>query len=181
MLFGGLPAPLFFVQGGQINAQVPYGLAGRGLIDVVVVVDGVATNMRQVRVQEAAPGLFAFGDGSNRAIVVNSNGLINSPSNPARRGDFVTLYATGAGLTDGPNLEGEPAPSNPLALTRLPVRVRFGGVEQTPFFAGLAPNFAGLTQINIFVPDNTPTGAAVPLTLFVGSFAAGAQPTIAIE
>lgn len=181
VLFGGVPAPLFFVQSGQINAQVPYAVAGRGLIDVVVVVNGVATNVQQVRVQAAAPGLFEFADDSNRAIVLNSDGSLNSPSNPARRGDFVTLYATGGGLTNGPNLEGAPAPSNPLALTRLPVTVRFGNVDQSPFFAGLAPSFAGLLQINVFVPENAPTGAATPMTLFVGEFASLEQPTIAIQ
>ncbi len=74
-----------------------------------------------------------------------------------------------------------PAPSNPFALTQLPVRVRFGGVEQAPFFAGLAPGFAGLLQINIFVPENAPAGSAVPLSLFVGEFAGGRQPTMAIQ
>lgn len=181
VLFGGLPAPLFFVRGDQINAQVPYGVAGRGLIDVVVVANNVPTNVQQVRVQPAAPGFFGFSDGSNRVIAVNSDGSINSAANPARRGDFIILYATGGGLTLPAVQEGVPAPSNPFALTQLPVRVRFGGVEQAPFFAGLAPGFAGLLQINIFVPENAPTGGAVPLSLFVGEFAGGRQPTLAIQ
>lgn len=181
VLFGGVPAPLFFVRADQINAQVPYSLAGRGVIDVVVITNGVATNVQQVRVQEAAPGLFELGGDPARVIALNSDGSINSPSNPARRGDFVILYATGGGLTNGPNTEGQPAPSNPFALTRLPVTVRFGNVDQSPFFAGLAPGFAGLLQINIFVPDNAPTGGAVPLALFVGGFTGSRQPTIAIQ
>lgn len=181
VLFGGLPAPLFFVRGDQINAQVPYGVAGSGTVDVQVISNGVATNVQQVRVQAASPGLFGFSDGSNRVIAVNSDGSINSASNAARRGDFITLYATGGGLTSPAVDEGVPAPSNPLALTRLPVRVRFGGIEQQPFFAGLAPGFAGLLQINIFVPENAPTGSAVPLSLFVGEFAGSRQPTLAIE
>ena len=181
VLFGGVPAPLFFVRADQINAQVPYSVAGRGVIDVVVITNGVATNVTQVQVRDAAPGFFMFQDGSNRVIALNSDGSINSPENPARRGDFVVLYITGAGLTDGANEEGLPAPSNPLALTRLPARVRFGGVEQTPFFTGLAPGFAGLTQVNVFIPQNSPAGAVVPLTLVVGGFAGGVQPTISIQ
>ena len=181
VLFGGVPAPLFFVRGDQINAQVPYAVAGRGTIDVVVITGGVTTNVLQVRVQDAAPGLFGFSDGSNRVIALNSDGSINSPSNPARRGDFVILYATGGGLTNGPNIEGAPAPSNPFALTRLPVTVGFGGVSQAPFFAGLAPGFAGLVQINIFIPANAPTGAGVPLTLTIGGFTGSRQPTISVQ
>jgi uncharacterized protein (TIGR03437 family) len=181
VLFGGVPAPLFFIRGDQINAQVPYEVAGRGAVDVVVVTQGVATNVLQVQVRDAAPGFFQFQDGSNRVIALNSDGSINSPQNPARRGDYVTFFATGEGLTTGANEEGVPAPSNPLALARLPVRVRFGGVEQTPFFAGLAPGFAGLLQINVFVPQNAPAGAAVPLQLIVGGFAGSAQPTLAVQ
>jgi len=181
VLFGGVPAPMFFVRGDQINAQVPYSVAGRGVIDVVVVTGGVTTNVLQVRVQDAAPGLFAFSDGSNRIIALNSDGSLNSPSNPARRGDFVTLYATGGGLTTGPNIEGAPAPSNPIALTRLPVNLQFGGAAQAPFFAGLAPGFAGLVQINIFIPENAPTGSQVPVALNIGGFNAGNQPVIAVQ
>jgi len=181
VLFGGVPAPLFFVRGDQINAQVPYAVSGRGAIDVVVITGGVTTNVLQVRVQDAAPGLFGFSDGSNRVIALNSDGSINSASNPARRGDFVILYATGGGLTNGPNIEGAPAPSNPFALTRLPVTVGFGGISQAPFFAGLAPGFAGLLQINIFIPDNAPTGAGVPLTLNIGGFTGSRQLTIAVQ
>ena len=181
VLFGGVPAPLFFVRADQINAQVPYDVADRGTIDVVVVRNGVTTNVLQVQVRDANPGFFMFQDGSNRVIALNSDGSINSPANPARRGDFVLLFATGGGLTNGANDEGLPAPANPLALTRLPVRVRFGGVEQTPFFAGLAPGFAGLTQINVFVPENGPTGAAVPLTIVVGGFTGSVQPTISVQ
>ena len=181
VLFGGVPAPLFFVRADQINAQVPYDVSGRGAVDVVVIRNGVTTNVLQVEVRDANPGFFMFQDSSNRVIALNSDGSINSPSNPARRGDFVVLFATGGGLTDGANDEGLPAPANPLALTRLPVRVRFGGVEQTPFFAGLAPGFAGLTQINVFIPENGPTGGAVALTIVVGGFTGGVRPTIAVQ
>ena len=181
MLFDGIPAPLFFVRADQINAQVPYGVAGRDTVSVVVLHQLVATNVLRVRVQDAAPALFTLSTEPGRVIAVNSDGTLNSPANPARRGDFVTLYATGGGLTNPVVEEGAPAPSSPLALTRAPVRVRFGGVEQTPFFAGLAPGFAGLVQINVFVPETGPTGASVPLTISVGAFAGGVNPVIAVQ
>jgi uncharacterized protein (TIGR03437 family) len=181
VLFGGVPAPLFFVQAGQINAQVPYEVAGRGTVDVVVIHDGVATNVLQVQVRDASPALFQFQDGSNRVIAVNSDGSLNASNRPARRGDYITLYATGGGLTTTGIETGSPAPSSPLALLRLPARVRFGGVEQTPFFAGLAPGFAGLVQINVFVPNNAPTGAAVPLELLVEGISGASRPTLAVQ
>ncbi|MCB9383994.1 MAG: trypsin-like peptidase domain-containing protein [Bryobacterales bacterium] len=181
VLFGGVPGPLFFVRGDQINAQVPYDVAGRGAIDVVVIYNGVTTNVTQVQVRDAAPGFFEIADGSNRAIAVNSNGTLNSASNPAARGDYVIFYATGGGLATSGNDEGLPAPSNPLATLNLPTTVRFGGVAATPFFSGLAPGFAGLVQVNVFIPTNAPTGSAVPLELLVGGFSGSKRPTIAIQ
>lgn len=181
VLMGGAPSPLFFVRGDQINAQAPMSIAGRGQVDVVVVHDGTVTNSFQIPVREATPALFGFSDGSNRIIALNSDGSINSPANPARRGDFVVLFATGLGPTDPFVEAGVPAPSDPLATARLPIRIRFGGAEATPFFAGLAPGFAGLFQLNVFVPDNAPAGAAITVEILAGGFAGGVLPTIAVE
>ena len=40
-----------------------------------------------------------------------------------------------------------------------------GGVPAQVPFAGLAPGFIGLGQVNIIIPDNAPKGDAVPLVL----------------
>lgn len=37
----------------------------------------------------------------------------------------------------------------------------------TVFFAGLTPTLAGLYQIDFYVPQGTPTGDQVPVTLTV--------------
>jgi uncharacterized protein (TIGR03437 family) len=34
-----------------------------------------------------------------------------------------------------------------------------GGVGAEVFFAGLAPNYVGLYQVNLFVPQSTPSGS----------------------
>lgn len=179
VLFDGIPAPLFFVRGDQVNAQVPYGVAGRGSVNVAVIQDLTATNQLPLRVQDAAPRFFTVSSNPAQVIALNSDQSLNSPANPARRGDFVTLFITGAGVTIPAVEEGQPAPSDELALTAAPVVVRFGDVAQTPFFAGLAPGFAGLTQINVFVPENAPVGA-VTLGLTVGGFEASNAPDLAV-
>jgi uncharacterized protein (TIGR03437 family) len=48
-----------------------------------------------------------------------------------------------------------------------PVSVSIGGIDSEVYFAGLAPGFVGLYQINVRVPPTAPTGAAVPLTVTV--------------
>jgi len=35
-------------------------------------------------------------------------------------------------------------------------------------FAGLAPGFIGLYQVNVVIPSNTPPGLGIPLTLKQG-------------
>ena len=54
-----------------------------------------------------------------------------------------------------------------------------GGVPVPVSFSGLAPNFAGLYQINIQVPEVVPSGAAVPLIFRIGNLTSSV--TIAIE
>ena len=58
--------------------------------------------------------------------------------------------------------------------------VTIGGVPVTPSFAGLAPGWVGLYQVNVQVPANAPVGDAVPVALSVGD-AASNQVTMAVQ
>jgi len=55
-----------------------------------------------------------------------------------------------------------------LSVVENPVVVSIGGVEQTPLFAGLAPGFIGLYQVNAQIPQNLVPGMAVGLQLRQG-------------
>jgi uncharacterized protein (TIGR03437 family) len=88
---------------------------------------------------------------------------------PARPGDVLILFATGMGPTNPVFEPGQLATG--IANVIAPVTVRIGNIEAQVTFAGLAPGFAGLNQINMVVPANTPAGN-VPVTITVG---AGAQ------
>jgi len=48
-----------------------------------------------------------------------------------------------------------------------PVTVTIGGKPGQVLFAGLAPGFAGLYQVNVTVPEEVTTGASVPVVLSV--------------
>ncbi|MGC9972597.1 MAG: hypothetical protein ABSE56_18595 [Bryobacteraceae bacterium] len=126
----------------------------------------------------SAPGVFAYG-GRPQAVVVNADASFNSASNPAARGSFVALFATGEGATTPEGVDGKlpvpdkwPAPAADLSVT-------FGGAPGEVLFKGLI--FAGVLQVNVRVPQNAPVGDAVPLTLTVGSVSSAAGRTIALK
>jgi uncharacterized protein (TIGR03437 family) len=106
---------------------------------------------------------------------------VNTPGNPADRGQVVVLYTTGEGLVTPPGINGQVIGTN-LRRPVLPVRVRIGGVEVTPEYAGSAPGIAsGVMQVNVRIPANAPVGGAVPVDLLVGNFASAPGVTLAIR
>ena len=75
----------------------PFGLSG-DKADVVVTYQGQVSAALTVSVAPSAPGLFTLnGSGRGQAVAVNQDGSINGADHPATAGDFVILYATGAG------------------------------------------------------------------------------------
>jgi uncharacterized protein (TIGR03437 family) len=62
------------------------------------------------------------------------------------------------------------------------VRVRIGGQEVTPLYAGSAPFFvSGCMQINVPVPENIAPGNAVPVELIIGGVSSGTAVTMAVR
>jgi uncharacterized protein (TIGR03437 family) len=90
------------------------------------------------------------------------------------------IYCAGLGLVDQPVSAAQAAPGNPLARTINGVSVSIGGVAADVFFAGLAPGFAGLYQVNAIVRPGTPAGAEVPLRMRVNDLE-NPVVTVAVE
>jgi uncharacterized protein (TIGR03437 family) len=128
---------------------------------------------------DAQPGVFALSQ--NRAVVVNQDGTINSPLNPAKRGGVIVAYLTGIGATLPPVLTGQGAPSaEPFARPALEAAAEIGGAAAEILFLGLTPGFVGLAQANLSIAENAATGADVPLVIDVGSYRSPAM-MIAVE
>ena len=90
------------------------------------------------------------------------------------------MFATGLGrVTDAP-ASGEAAIANPLSETSASPEVSIGGAAANVLFAGLAPGFIGLYQVNVQVPAAAPSGDAVGVSLRIGG-AESNVVTIAIE
>ena len=130
----------------------------------------------------SAPAIFTVdATGAGQGAVVNQDGTINSPANPAVRGSVVSIYATGEGQTLPAGVTGSVTQS----ITRtpaLPVTVTIGGAPATVQYAGSAPGeIAGLMQVNAVVPAGAPAGAAVAVSVSVGGVASQAGVTLAVE
>jgi uncharacterized protein (TIGR03437 family) len=165
VLFDGVAAPLFFVRSDQINAQAPYSLDGKSQVGVQIQFQGLPSEEETFPVGESAPGIFSLPGDPTRAIAVHSDGSLNSFSNPARAGDVVIFFATGEGQTVPPGVDGKLS-TFPFPRPRLAVSLTIGGREARVTFAGSAPNFAGLLQLNAIIPaESSGDGAGVILTV----------------
>jgi uncharacterized protein (TIGR03437 family) len=133
--FNGLPATIDFSSATQINLLVPGALAGVSSAQLVVGVNGVSSAPTTVQVAPFEPGIFS-------GAVLNQDSTVNSISNGAAGGSEIYFYATG--------LSGAGT-----------ISVRVGTTELTNLdYAGPAPGFPGLQQINF----NIPTGLGAMTT-----------------
>ncbi len=153
----GISAPILAVANvngvEQVNFQVPYSLAGRNSVDVVVIAGSVESDPALVQIFDAQPGIFTYGGGRAVATHGNTGVLIEAPS-PAFVGEVITLYSTGLGITNPSVGTGNPAPiAEPLARVASQPTVTIAGFLSEVLFAGLAPGFAGLYQVNVRVPS----------------------------
>jgi uncharacterized protein (TIGR03437 family) len=178
--FDDLAAPLFAVRSDQINAQVPYGVAGKSSCVLQVQFQGALSNPVRMPVAEAAPAFFALAGGRGPGAILNANLSVNSPSNPAARGSSVVLYATGEGQTNPPGVDGKLA-ELPYPTPLLPVSLTIGGLSAQVTFAGSAPGFAGLLQINAIVPPGVAPGSDVSVVLRIGGIISPPGLTLAVN
>ena len=179
--FDGIAAPLLYVGPNQINAVVPFVVAGKSAVTVRIETADYAANVAVANVVAAAPGVFGQGGtGQGQAAALNQDGSINSASNAAPRGEIVVLYGTGAGLTAPQPLDGQLAPATSQVVA--PVVVTIGGRDAEVRYAGAAPTLVeGIIQINARIPAGVTPGPQVPITLQVGTVATAAQIFIAVR
>jgi uncharacterized protein (TIGR03437 family) len=163
VLVNGVPAPVLYSSSGQINFQVPWETK-TGSATVAVSVNGYASSTVNVTVEAAAPGLFLIG---SHAAVENSDSSLNSSGNPAKVGSTIQAFLTGAGAVSNQPADGAAAESSPLSEDTSAPSATLGGKAADVSFAGLAPGFVGLWQVNIVVPSGLSAGD-VPLTVTVG-------------
>jgi uncharacterized protein (TIGR03437 family) len=192
--FNSIPAPLLYSSPGQINAIVPYELAGQSSVDVVVAHNGFASSPFTVPLSATSPGIFTAGQ--------NGTGQAATVGGPAAVEGRLTIFATGFGpwnyfVPDGTVLFGG-GPGNcnsslistgctngfvvPPWLPATPVSLTIGGQPAPLQYVGPSPGtVAGLLQINALVPAGIGPGPQ-PIVLTVGqNNNAQQQVTVAVQ
>lgn len=127
----------------QINFQIPADLAAGSRATLIVNANGAASAPVEVTLAGAQPEIFAV----------------------TRTGNTLTVWATGLGATANAPAAGQPAPSQPLATLISEAQVTIGGVPAPVTYAGLAPGYAGLYQVNATVPAAAPIDGDVLLRI----------------
>ncbi len=186
VLFGGAPATLLYVSAIQINAIVPYTVAGNTSTAVQVQYLGQTSSALTLAVQAATPGIFSQDfTGSGPGAILNQDSSLNASLSPATVGSVIQIFATGGGVTSPAQTDGALAPvTEPLPrITALPVSVTIGGVpaQQVPYSGAAPGEIAGLTQIDVLVPAGVTPGLSVPVVVQIGTWQSQASLTITVK
>jgi uncharacterized protein (TIGR03437 family) len=169
VFFSNYAADLYYVSPTQINFLVPPMMLP-GPVSFRVVIDGLEGKSIPLKLAAAAPGLFAMvpENGVTYAIATLVDGSLLTSSSPAKPGDIVVLWATGLGTTTPPAVYGQlPTAAAPL-VPGANLQVLLNGVAVPSGaigYAGVAPGFAGLYQINLTLPKSTAQNPEIRLQL----------------
>ncbi len=150
---GGIAAPLIFVSAGQINAIIPFEVPLSAVVPVVVTTSAGASTPFSLNYffSKDSPALFTKNEtGTGRALAFDAN---FKPVTLATNKPIV-LYAAGLGATNPPGSSASGGSATPpFNVVEDKVSVFVGDVPATIAFAGLAPGFPGVYQLNV-----TPNG-----------------------
>jgi uncharacterized protein (TIGR03437 family) len=177
-ILAGEQLPLQFAVDGQVNAIVPYDVPANTTLQLVVM-NGPAISMPEpVVIAPAQPAVFTqdlSGQGLGIVVAATPGGtqFEVDANHPISAGDVAIIYCAGLGAVNPPVPAGSAAPKTTLSRTTNTVTVTIGGVNAPVQFAGLAPGYAGLYQVNALIPSGITPGSSVPLVVS----AAGQQST----
>jgi uncharacterized protein (TIGR03437 family) len=169
----GVPAPILYESPGQINAQVPWEVSA-GPASVVIRTRGASSAAAHITIQPAAPGLFT--DEQGHAAALNADGSVNSTDRPAASGSVISVFLTGQGPLATSVDDGVSSPAGTTDSATSSVSASIAGQPSQIEFAGLAPLYPGVAQINLKVPALT--AGVYPLIVRIGGSASNAAQLV---
>jgi uncharacterized protein (TIGR03437 family) len=118
---------------------------------------------------DSAPGIFSLSQtGVGNGAILHANGQVVTSASPAQPGEYLQIFLTGLGAVSPALAAGIPPPLSPFSLanvyTKGALSVYFNDYDRHVFpkanviYAGLAPQFAGLYQLNVRVPPGVGPG-----------------------
>ena len=165
-----VPGYIEYVSTGKVNVLVPWELTGYPSVRMKEIYAGslpIFSNVITAPLATYTPTFFMYYPGSGSALVADAIDPASCPASyivttscPAAAGDLVEFYLNGLGPTTNQPASGNPAPTDPnnLAQTTTAPVVMIGGKQAQVQFAGLAPGFVGLYQVNAYIPSGLASG-----------------------
>jgi uncharacterized protein (TIGR03437 family) len=164
VLINDAPVPIYAVSPTQVSVIVPYDVETFPIAKIQIVNSAGTSNVVTMNVNKTTPGVFT----SDPVGGIGVAALLDFPSaggsyivtndNPAHPGDTVALYLTGLGKPYPSVPAGAAGPDTGTELIEQ-IGVAVGGKNVGDLaYAGLAPELAGLYQINFKIPSDAPAG-----------------------
>ncbi len=157
-------APIYYTTPGQIAAIVPYA-ANTPVVEIQVVNNSAPSNVVTNFSGLTAPGVLTQSlNGLGYGDVEHADGSLVTPSHPAEAGETVAVYLTGLGAVYPAIPDGSAGPKSPLSQTTNTITAYIdstsaaNSLPATVTFAGLAPEVAGLYQVNLTIPSGATAG-----------------------
>jgi uncharacterized protein (TIGR03437 family) len=158
VLINGVAAPIYYVSPTQASVIVPYWTYS-SIAQIQVANNGSNSNVVTAHTNLTAPGVFTNPvGGTGYVAAVHSDGSLVTTSNPAMMGEYISVYLTGLGAVSPSISDGDAGPVSPLSKAANTIAAYVGGQQATVTFTGLAPQYAGLYQVNLQVPTGLTAG-----------------------
>jgi uncharacterized protein (TIGR03437 family) len=182
VFFDNIAAPMVYASARQVSAIIPYGVAGRSSVQVVVEYNNERSDPTSIPLVEASPGIFtADSSGQGPGVILNQNGTFNTAVNGAAKGSVVSVYVTGSGQTTPPGSDGSiPVEDLPLPLLQ-PPSAKVGDQEAQVTYAGAAPGMvSGILQFNVMIPANARSGVQ-QILIRLGRYSSQLGVTVTVQ
>ena len=147
IVLDGTPLVGVSAEATSVTAVVPDTAATSGVHTLQISNNGTLSNPIYIPAAPASPAIYSVdGSGVGQGYILNSDGTLNSPSNPAAAGSAITIFAAGPGTyTD----------SNGYAVTAQTPSILINGFYANGIAATIGP-VTGLPgnvyQLSVFVP-----------------------------
>ena len=162
----GIPAPIYATTMGQINAQVPWEVAGMPEASVRVTVDRLQSAALVIKLADTVPYIFILPDG--RPVI--------SRELPVRFGSLLFIFGTGFGPVNNQPATGRVGTLRSTTLNTPTVTI--GGLSAEVTYSGLDPAFVGVWNVIVKIPEGLVFGPAVPVKVAINGIDAN---TVAIS
>ena len=148
LVVDGTPLTTISASATLLVAVMPDNAATSGTHTLQVLSNGTRSNVVYAPTAPASPAIYSVdGSGAGQGYILNSDGTLNSPSNPAATGSAITIFAAGA---------GQYTLSNGYAVTAQTPAVFIDGFYANGIAAKIGP-VSGLPgnvyQLSVYVPN----------------------------